>query len=382
MDISRTTYSDFAAAARPTAAEELSDSAWLKALLEFERALARAAADLGIVAAQDADDAESIIYSYDLDLEAVSIAAASGANPAIPIVGDLKAAAGEQGKSAAAIHLGATSQDAVDSAIVLVARRAARHTLEAVGDVEQLLRGLAETHRDTPMMGRTLGQQALPTTAGLVAAGWLQGVVQARRAFVDAVAGLPLQYAGPTGTLHKPAQPADAIALHDRLAELLELPNRPLVWHSDRQPIAALAAAAARLAGAVRKIAGDIIFLSATEVGEVREASPGGSSSMPHKANPAAAVACDGYARRTPALAATLLDALDHRLQRATGSWHAEWQTLRDLLAATDSAVNRIRASLDGLQLNTDAMAARVTSGDVGLAPTIVDDILERTSHP
>ena len=377
MDISRTTYSEFAANPKPRAAAELSDEAWLKALLEFERALASAAADTAAVTSADAEAAHQVIDAYELNVQAISQASAAGANPAIPIARELKDAASEQGLSAEAIHVGATSQDAIDTATVLVVRRALAHTLGATSLIENLLRSLATEYRDTPMMGRTLGQNALPTTFGLIAAGWLQQVASARRAVEEAVEGLPVQYAGATGTL---ATPADAIEVHDRLAELLELPDRPLVWHTDRQPIAAIAAASARLAGAVRKIAGDVIFLSSTEVGELREATPGGSSSMPHKANPAAAIACDGYARRTPGLAATLLDCLDDRMQRGIGSWHAEWQTLRDLIAATDSAVNRIHASLDGLHVNTQAMAEKLTGDDTGSAGAIVDDILERTS--
>ena len=144
-----------------------------------------------------------------------------------------------------------------------------------------------------------------------------------------------------------------------------------------RLPLVSVGLAAAQVAGAVRKIAGDIVASSATEIAELAEATPGGSSSMPHKANPAAAVACDGYARRTPGLAATLLDTLDCRWQRGTGSWHAEWQTIRDLLAATASAVARLHASLDGIRVHTDTMAQRTADRATGHAAEITDLILE-----
>lgn len=380
-NLSRNTYSDRAAHGDgvPAAATRVSDAAWLDAILEFERALATAAADVSVIDADARAAAISVIDAVELDLDAVSAASAAGANPAIPIVAQLKKQAEDQGVSTAGIHLGATSQDAIDTAMVLCLRRAASHTLSRTTEIERILRMMAVTHRATPIMGRTLGQQALPTTFGLVAATWLQIGSAARAAFEDAVDALPLQYAGATGTLA--ATHPHGLRIHDRLAELLELETWPLAWHSDRQPLVAVASAAARLAGAARKVAGDVIFYSATEVGEVREGAPGGSSSMPHKANPAAAIACDGYARRTPALAATMFDSLDCRLQRGTGSWHAEWQTMRELIAATDSAIARIHVSLAGLIVDADAMAAKLPDNpDVGHAAALVDDILERTA--
>ncbi|WP_460490512.1 lyase family protein, partial [Corynebacterium nasicanis] len=195
----------------------------------------------------------------------------------------------------------------------------------------------------------------------------------------DTLEALPVQYAGATGNL------ADThpfgIEIHDRLAADLGLASRPLVWHTNRLPLVSVGLAAAQVAGAARKIAGDIIASSATEIAELAEATPGGSSSMPHKANPASAVACDGYARRTPGLAATLLDTLDCRWQRGTGSWHAEWQTIREMFATTASAVNRLHASLDGLRVHTETMAQRLTGDNTGHAAEITDLILEGVSQ-
>ena len=175
-NLSRNTYSDRAAhgEAVPAAATRVSDAAWLDAILEFERALATAAADVSVLDADARDAAVSVIDACELDLDAISAASAAGANPAIPIVAQLKQQAEDQGLTPAGIHLGATSQDAVDTAMVLCLRRAAAHTLSRTTEIERILRMMAVTHRATPIMGRTLGQQALPTTFGLVAATWLQ----------------------------------------------------------------------------------------------------------------------------------------------------------------------------------------------------------------
>ena len=376
-DLSRNTYSDIASG--DTAVHEhLSDRAFLTAICEFEKALADAAAAAGHITPEAAATAHDAIDAFDLDDAAIaSIAAASaaGGNPTIPMVAELKKRAGD----AAGIHVGATSQDAIDTALVLCLRRAGRVLDGRLGDVEKLLTDLAVTHRDTIVMGRTLGQQALPTTFGVIAAGWLEAVRESGRQLGLALEALPVQYAGATGNLV--ATHPRGIDVHDRLAASLGLAARPLVWHTNRLPLVSVGLAAAQVAGAVRKIAGDIIASSASEIAEVAEASPGGSSSMPHKANPAAAVACDGYARRTPGLAATMLDTLDSRWQRGTGSWHAEWQTIREIFAATASAVNRLHASLDGLRVHTETMSQRTTGDHTGHAAEITDLILEGDSQ-
>ncbi|MDR7330080.1 lyase family protein [Corynebacterium guangdongense] len=362
-------------------AAELSDEAWVAALLDVEDAIARSACTVGLVTEAQRDSALRAVdrLREDVDVPRLARDSAAGANPAIPLARELKRAADDP----AAVHLGATSQDVIDSALSLVLLRAWGQLASLVAAVEDQLTGLADAHRSTPVMARTLGQQAEPTTFGLIAAGWWQGVATAHAALADAVGALPVQYAGAAGNLR--AVGNEGIALHDALATELGLADRPLVWHTDRQPFVAVALAAARLAGAMRKIAGDVVVHSATEVGELREATPGGSSSMPHKANPAAAIACDGYARRTPALAATMLDSLDSRSQRGIGSWHAEWQTLRDLLSLTASATSRLHASLDGIVVDAEAMARNMTlsghdaaTADTGQAEAIIDATLQQ----
>lgn len=352
----RTLYSDVASG-DTTAADAVSDAAFVARMVDVEAALAHAVGEAGLVdpaiAGATAELISSTIFDGE-DLTALAEASIAGGNPAIPLVKRLKAAATDAGLETAAVHRGATSQDIIDSALVLCVRDAGAAILATAAELTGDLAALAGAHRDTPVIGRTLGQQAVPTTFGAVAAGWLRQSDAAASALRGALDVLPVQYAGAAGNLASTAP--NGLSVHDALATRLRLASSPLVWHTDRLPLVQVATALAALAGSVRKIAGDVIVFSATEVGELRESTPGGSSAMPHKANPAAAVAADGYARRTPALAATMLDCMDQRMQRATGAWHAEWQTVRDLAAATAGAVNRTRASIDGITVDTDAM--------------------------
>lgn len=361
MSLSRSEYVDLAGG-NTDVHGHLSDSAFLGQILRFERELATAAGHAGMLDGTQVATAHATIDGHQLDTAAISAESASGANPAIPIVKALKAI------DPTGIHPGATSQDAIDTALVLCLRQAGQPLLAQLNQVQELLAGLAIKHRDTKMIGRTLGQQATPTTFGTIAAGWLEGVAAGTAELEEALAELPVQYGGATGTLA--ATHPRGLEIHRHLAAQLELKATPIIWHTNRFPLIRVATALAATAGAVRKIAGDVIWLSATEIGEVREPSPGGSSAMPHKANPAAAVACDGYARRTPGLAATMLDAMDSRHQRGVGSWHAEWPTIRELTAATASAVARIHASLDGITVDRDAMTRNLEAAATGDQPT------------
>ena len=371
---SRSTYSDIAGG--DTAVHSLiSDEQFLGAIVEFEKALATAAYDCGYLTESEHAAAVSAIDSYELDVEEISQLSAAGANPAIPIAKQLKALAGEEGIKG--IHTGATSQDAIDTALVLVFKRGVAELIDATSHTMRILAGLSELFADTPAVGRTLGQAAQPMTFGLIAANWLEVLHDACQEVERASALLPVQYGGATGTLA--ATHPYGVKIHDKLANILKLESHPRVWHTNRVPFARLASSLAVLAGAIRKIAGDIVFMSATEVGELREATAGGSSSMPHKANPAAAIAADGYARRAPGLANTMLEAMDSRMQRGTGSWHAEWASLRELVAATASAQARLFASLNGIGINKEAMENNLLdTGAVGHAQELIQDILNR----
>jgi 3-carboxy-cis,cis-muconate cycloisomerase len=281
-------------------------------------------------------------------------------NPAAPLVRALRARVGDP--AAGDVHRGATSQDIVDSASMLVARRALEPLLDDLGGAAAAAARLAGEHRATVMAGRTLLQQAVPVTFGLKAAGWLVGLDEAAQR-LDAVrrTRLAAQLGGAAGTL---AAMGDAgIDVLARFARELELVEPVLAWHTTRTRVAELAAALGVCSGAVAKVAGDVVLLAQTEVAEVREGGErdrGGSSAMPHKHNPVAAISALAGARQAPGLVANLLGAMEHEHERAAGAWHAEWAPLRELLRSTGSAAAWLRDCLEGLEVDPERMRANL----------------------
>ncbi|GEL26357.1 3-carboxy-cis,cis-muconate cycloisomerase [Pseudonocardia sulfidoxydans NBRC 16205] len=355
-------------------AATLDARAWLDALLDVEVALTHAAAQQGLV--DDAAQVERAAQELRAGLDPAILAAEAveGGNPVIPLARRLRAAAGPAG---AAVHPGATSQDVMDTALVLLVRAAATVIDDDLGGAADGAARLAGEHRDTPMAARTLGQQALPTTFGLVAAGWCAGLDRARLALVDVVGALPVQFGGAAGTLAASYPHGPAMA--DALADLLGLPRADVPWHTERSRLGELAGALGVAAGACAKPATDVVLLSATEVGEVSESAPGGSSSMPHKRNPVAAVTARASAGRAPGLVATLLAAAGHEHQRAAGPWHTEWPALMDLLCATGGAAARLRICLEGLRVHPEAMARNLSLTSGGGTPHHAGELVDRT---
>ena len=342
----------------------LSDRAWLTALLAAERALVEAEARAGLV---DTAAAAAVGAACSADLyDPASLAAAgrAGGNPVIPLVGELRDRVGAE--YAAAVHRGATSQDILDTAAMLVARDALGLIDRELGGTARVCAELAETHRGTVMAARTLLQQAVPTTFGAKAAGWLVGLVEARSRLLAVRDDLPAQLGGAAGTLAAFGGKGEEV-LRLYAAELgLREPVVP--WHTLRRPIAELGAALAVAAGAAGKIAGDLVLLAQTEVGEVAESEPGGSSTMPHKQNASAAVlalACERHARANAGL---LLEGLVAEHERAAGAWHAEWHALTTALAATGGAVAALQRSLTGLQVDAERMRANIVPGTLAEA--------------
>lgn len=356
-------------------AARLDDTSWVAALVAVEVALAHAAAEHGIVPAAHAERIEAAAGDLDIDTAALGRAAVEGGNPVIPLVRLLRAAVGD---AAPSVHPGATSQDVMDTAAVLLTGWSGEIVQEDLRAAADAAAALAATHRDTPMIARTLGQQALPTTFGLVAAGWCAGLDRARAGLQRALDALPVQFGGAAGTLAAVAPHGPAIAAS--LARRLRLADAP-PWHVERTRIGELAGALAVAAGACAKPATDVVLLAGSELGEVSEAAPGDSSSMRHKRNPIAAVTARAAARRAPGLAATLL-AAEHEHQRAAGAWHAEWQTLTELMRTTGGAAARIGTSLEGLAVHPERMAANMaanitsTGTSTGHAAELVDRML------
>jgi 3-carboxy-cis,cis-muconate cycloisomerase len=343
-------------------AAHVSGRAWLQALLEFEAALARAQAHAGVITVEESNEIQTVCELDRFDVEAIGSGAAEIGNPAGAVVKQLKA------MTDAPVHHLATSQDAMDTAAMLVTKRALgplRHDLHAAAGAAAQL---AEQHRDTPIMGRTLLQAAKPTTFGLKAAGWMLGLDEA----ADDIGRVPLmvQLGGPVGT--------GSPDLAARLARELGLDAPVIPWHTRRGHVGELAGALGVGAGAVGKPARDITLLAQTEVGEVREGRGGGSTSMPHKHNPVAAVSALGCVQQAPGHVATLLAAMVQEHERAAGAWHSEWRPLTDLLLAVGSGAAWLRESLDGLEVDVARMRANLGEDtDVGAAPQLVDRALE-----
>jgi 3-carboxy-cis,cis-muconate cycloisomerase len=358
--------------------EAVSDRAWLEAMFEVERALANAEALAGAIPAHVAGPIAEACDVDRFDVEAIVEEGRAAGNPAEPLVRALRAAVG--GEAANYVHFGATSQDIVDSAAMLVARRALGLIEEDLRDVEAACAGLAEEHRLTPMAARTLLQQAVPTTFGLKAAGWLVAAVRARLRLVELRHNLAAQLGGAAGTLAALGEDGPAVAA--QFAAELGLVRLLLPWHTDRTDLAELGASLAVAAGVCAKAGYDVALLEQTEVGEVRERSGGGgSSTMPHKRNPvgsALAVAC---ARRVEASASVLLGALASEHERGLGVWQSEWGALSDALAYTGGAAAAIGGVLHDLEVDSGRMLANLEAGGGGvMSERIVFELAEKST--
>ncbi|MGW1195252.1 3-carboxy-cis,cis-muconate cycloisomerase [Streptomyces sp. NPDC002536] len=364
------------AAGTPVAAAT-GDAAVLAAMLEAEAALVQALADLGLAPGTAAEAVTAA--ARELDVRTIAARAGSGGNPVLPLVADLTAAvAARDPDAAASVHRGATSQDILDTALMLVAARALDLTLADLDRTAVALARLAAAHRDTVMPGRTLTQHAVPITFGLKAAGWRSLVREAQRRLAATRAALPAQLGGAAGTLaafHAHAEatgtapdPGLGLRLIAAYARRTGLAEPVLPWHTLRTPIADLAASLAFTAGALGKIAADVLVLSRTETGELTEADGGASSAMPHKSNPVRAVLIAATARQLPALAAVLFGALAAEDERPAGAWHAEWQPLREALRLTGAAARHAAELTENLRVHPHRMRENLDRTDGLLA--------------
>jgi 3-carboxy-cis,cis-muconate cycloisomerase len=320
----------------------VSDDAWVGAMVEAERALAAVEERLGIV---PEGTAAAIDAAGPFDPEELAEEARRVGNPAEPLVRRLPEHA----------HHGATSQDIVDTAAMLVAQRALDLIGTELRGLQRACATLAEQHRDSVMAGRTLLQQATPITFGLKAARWLVAIVAAERGLDVA---LPVQLGGASGTLAAFGSRGPDVL--EAYAHELGLYAPVLPWHTNRIPVARLGAALGIAAGAVAKIATDVALLAQTEVGEVRELAAGGSSTMPHKRNPVGSTLARACATGAIAAGQQLLADV-HEHERATGAWQAEWRALTDALALTGGAAAWMREALEGLEVDVERMRANIS---------------------
>jgi len=344
----------------PAMAALFSGEAHVRRMLDFEAALARAEAGAGVIPSEAADAIASACRVDQFDVPALLAETAVAGTPAIPLS---KALSSEvQGDAKRFVHWGATSQDVIDTALMLQMRDGLDLLTAGLLDVAVACASLAERYRTTPMAGRTILQQALPITFGLKAARWLALVTrQIRKLRALRAEALALQFGGAAGTLASLGEDGPRVAT--LLAEELDLPEPELPWHGERDRVAEIASGVGTVAGAMGKIAQDVILLSQTEVGEAQEASApgkGGSSTLPHKRNPVDTIAAVAAARLAMGLVPVVLASLIQEHERAVGGWQSEWAALPELFRATAGAVERVRSTVQGLDVDPERMRANL----------------------
>ncbi|HEX9892282.1 MAG TPA: 3-carboxy-cis,cis-muconate cycloisomerase [Gemmatimonadales bacterium] len=341
-------------------ADAVSDRAWVQAMLDVEAALAAAEERAGVIPAGTATMIAAGCSSDRYDIGALGRAAAEAGNPVIPLVKALTRAV--PAEASGWVHWGATSQDILDTAMVLLVRRGLNLLLSDLDAIAAACARLSHEHRQTVMLGRTFLQPAVPITFGLKVAGWLVATLDARRRLAELRAsGLAVQLGGAAGTLASLG--ADGPRVVRLMAEELALAEPVVPWHSARGRIAEVGAALGVTCGVMGKIARDVALLMQAEVGEVAEPTApgrGGSSSMPHKQNPVAAMAVEAGVRRAHALVGVLLGAMLQEHERAVGGWHAEWETVGELFRLSAGAVVRVRDVVDRLHVDPVRMRANL----------------------
>ncbi|MEE1621574.1 lyase family protein [Zafaria sp. Z1313] len=357
------------------------DAALVQALLDVEAAWVAVLEDAGLCPAGTADAVDAAADASLYDAASLAARTADGGNVLIPLLGDLRAelkAAGAPG-AAAVVHRGATSQDIIDTALMLLAVRAGGVLRADVRRSADALARLADAHRGTLCVARSLTQHALPGTFGLRAANWLSGVVEAGRRLESALDAAPLQWGGAVGTL---ASLTDSLAsagydagarvpeLTGALAAQLGLADPGAPWHTNRLPLTGLGASLADVCAAAGKVAADVLLLARPELAELtepREAGKGGSSAMPQKQNPVLSVLIKQAALAAPQHAAQLFLAAGTAVdERPDGAWHAEWAALRELLRLAGGSAAKLASLAEGLGVHPEAMARNAAlSGDL-----------------
>lgn len=375
------------------------EAAWVRVLVRH-----RGGARGGVPGAEHGLDAvvERLAGPDDaaLDLATRVARASGGGNPVIPLVAALREAAGPD--LAPLVHAGLTSQDVLDTALVLMLRDAARDAGADLARAVTVTARLAGDHRGRPALGRTLAQAAVPTTLGARFAGWLQGLGAARAFLAETAEVLPLAYGGAAGELSgvsdladgDPVADCDPFALVEAWGDELGLPVGPGPWHVARTPVVRHAGALAEVCAALGKVANDVLQGVRPGVGELREpAAPGrgASSAMAHKRNPVLSVLVRRSAIAAPHLTAQVLAAAGLAVdERSDGAWHAEWPALQQLARHTVAAAHAAAELLEGLEVDADAVARNLHEGlpgagrapDVGAAAAIVDRVLDRYGDP
>jgi 3-carboxy-cis,cis-muconate cycloisomerase len=353
------------------------DRAVLNSILDVEVALVDAYADLGLAPHSASAAVRSAIAGSSFDPASIATRARGGGNPVIPLVGDLRKAVTDIDADAGLwVHRGATSQDILDTALVLVASRARVGILRDASTTIGALAVLADRHRATLMVSRTLTQHGVPTTFGVKAAGWLHGLVGSARELSHAE--LPVQWGGAGGTLASfevIGATGTGLEIAERIAGSLGLALPAVPWQNQRAPITRFGDSLAGLSDALGTIAENVLLLSRPEFAELAEPSAPGrgvSSAMPQKHNPVLSVLIASAARRVPALAADLHRSSVTLDERPAGAWHAEWQAFRELLRLVGGASQLAAELMPGLIVDGAAMRARLETA----GPLVVSERL------
>jgi 3-carboxy-cis,cis-muconate cycloisomerase len=335
------------------------DRTRVQRMLDFEAALARAEAGAGVIPGQAAGPIAEKCRVDLFDLGALAAGARKAGNVAIPLIKQLtQQVSKDDAEAARYVHWGATSQDVIDTALVLQLREALGWIDERAGELCEELASLADAHRATVVAGRTWMQHAVPISYGVKVAGWLDAIVRhrarlretRRRVFV-------LQFGGAAGTLSvlggKGIEVAEALAGDLRL----DVPAAP--WHAHRDRVAEVATTLALLTGTLGKVARDVSLQMQTEVAEVSEPAGGGrggSSTMPQKRNPVGCAMILAAAVRVPGLTSTILSAMPQEHERGLGGWHAEWETLPEIVRLCAGALRWTTEVIGGLEVDTNRM--------------------------
>jgi 3-carboxy-cis,cis-muconate cycloisomerase len=352
------------------AAEAFSDAATLRHMLRFEAALARAAAQAGLIPKKSAVAIAAACDPTQYDPEPLAEAARRTATLTVPVVKALTAqVAGRDPEAAGHVHWGATSQDVIDTAMVLQLGEALPPLLKEIEGIVAAFATLAKKHRATPVLGRTLLQPATPLALGQKIAGWASDLDRAKRRLAESFAETQvLQFGGASGSLSALGEKAEAVMT--ALAKDLGLTLPPAPWFAQRVRLAAFAQDCALVCGALGKAARDISLMMQVEVGEASEPSGpgrGGSSTMPHKRNPVGAALVLAAANRAPHLAATIVSGMVQEHERALGGWQSEWPTVAALVETLGSSVQAMVEVAPGLAIDTDAIQANMDAADAAV---------------
>lgn len=340
-----------------------SDLGRLQGMLDFEAALARAEARCGVIPHAAVAPIEAACTASLYDPAELAQAIVTAGNSAIPLVKALgKRVAAQDMDAEKYVHLGATSQDVMDTGLVLQLRQAIQLLERGLADLGEGLAAQAERYANTPMAGRTWLQHATPVTLGMKIAGWLGAINRHRQRLTELKPRLLcLQFGGASGSLA--ALGTQAWPVSEALAEELQLnlPDQP--WHTQRDRLVEFSSLLGLIAGSLGKVGRDLSLLMQTDVGEVFEpAAPGkgGSSTMPHKRNPVGSAVMISAATRAPGLVATMLSAMPQEHERSLGLWHAEWETLPELCCLVSGSLQQAQQAIAGLEVDAERMAGNL----------------------